>query len=334
MEKKITIKRPSDLHVHLRQGESLIHYVVASEKYFDTILVMPNIIPPIKSADEMITYRDKIHSYSSGNLKTLMTFKIFEDMSREQIVALKEAGAVAGKLYPKGVTTNSEDGADSIETLFPIFEVMQDLDLVLSIHGENPDASVFDRERAFLPVLAKIILAFPELRVVLEHLSTEESVEFIKNGPDNLVGTITAVHMSSTVDDLLGRGLSPHVFCKPIVQFEKDRKALVKAATSGSSKFFFGSDSAPHLKKDKENFSGAAGVFSALSSLPVIVEIFEKEEALDNLEGFLCVNGLNFYRKEIPTETITLVKEDHIMFDDYYGVVPFAAGKTLKWKVE
>lgn len=331
--KQITILKPSDFHVHLRQGKELKNYVQASEKFYDYIVVMPNTLPAIKTAEDAIAYREEILKNSSGKLRPLMSFKIFEDHNEEDLIKLKEAGAIIGKLYPKGATTNAEDGVESIEELFPVFEKMQELDMVLSIHGEEPSAEVFERERTFLATLYKIIKAFPKLRIVLEHLSTADSVDFIKSAPENVVGTITALHMSYTVDDLLGGGLNPHVFCKPIVQFEKDKLALIEAATSGNPKFFFGSDSAPHLKENKESASGAAGVFSALASLQLITEIFEKENALDKLENFVSVYGTQFYKLPQCQDKVTLTKEDNILAGDYFGVVPLAAGRTLKWKI-
>ncbi len=262
-----------------------------------------------------------------------MTIQITESTTSEIVNIAYHLGAIAGKVYPVSVTTNSGNGVRDFEKLFPVFGKMEKIGMRLLLHGEKPDMFCLNREKQFLDILIKINKKFPELKIVLEHITTKEAVETVKS-LKNVAATITAHHLVLTLDDVVGNLLSPHNFCKPIAKFPKDRVALFEAATSGNPKFFFGSDSAPHLKERKECSSGCAGIFSAPVAIPLLAEIFEKEGRLNKLENFVSKFGAVFYDLPLNKERIMLVKEDWIIPQDYRDIVPFMAGKKLSWQVK
>lgn len=331
---KLVIRKPDDFHVHLRQGTDCGSYARDARKAgFSRVLVMPNTLPPITSAPQLISYQRQIEVAATG-LEALMTFKVMKNMTSEDIGALKSEGALAGKLYPAGVTTNSEDGIAQVSEAFPVFEAMEDLGLVLCLHGEHPQAFSLDREKAFLPDLKKIHKNFPKLKIVLEHISTVEGIKLVKELGPQVGGTITVHHLLYTLDDLLGGSLNPHLFCKPLLKRPQDREALRGAALSGNPKFFFGSDSAPHVRENKESSLCSAGIYTMPVSLALLAQFYEEAKALEALEPFVSQFGSDFYGLPPNSGTITLIKEPWVVSKLYHGVVPFRGGETLSWQVQ
>ena len=333
MEKEITIRKPSDMHLHLRQGDMLKTTVRDAATWFAQGVVMPNTLPPINTPERLSSYRDEILSLSS-DFKPIMSFKLYPGMSAYAVKAMAQAGAVLGKLYPAGATTNSEDGVKSWHEIKDALGAMCDLDLVLSIHCEDPDAYVLDREYEYHKEFAAIAKAYPGLRMVFEHISDRRSIDFVLNLSDRVAGTITAHHLLLTLDDVIGANMNPHTFCKPVVKSPADRQALQDAAFSGSGKFFFGSDSAPHLKSKKESGSAGGGIYSAPCAVPLMVQLFEENNKLDKLENFMSVYGPAFYGITAATSRITLVKKECTIPEVVDGIVPLQAGRTVTWSLK
>ena len=329
--KTLTLPLPDDFHVHLRQGELLKNYAKTVAKEFGRILVMPNTVPPIASAENVRDYYAQIKS-AAPQLDLLMTFKLNAKISADELVKMKEAGVVAGKYYPAGVTTNSEDGVSEFESIFPVVAEMEKLGLVLCIHGEEPAAFCLDREKEFIRRVEILAERFPKLRIVFEHLSTAAAVEAVKRLPANVAATITAHHLIHTLDDVIGGSLQPHHFCKPLPKRPEDRKALREAAFSGNPKFFFGSDSAPHAQSKKECCCGAAGVYSAPVAIPVLIQLFESANALDKLPNFIAGFGADFYGIPRPTKTVTYINSPWTVPANVDGAVPLFANQTLNWQ--
>lgn len=329
--KTLTLPLPDDFHVHLRQGELLKNYAKTVAKEFGRILVMPNTVPPIASAENVRDYYAQIKSVAP-QLDLLMTFKLNAKISADELVKMKEAGVVAGKYYPAGVTTNSEDGVSEFESIFPVVAEMEKLGLVLCIHGEEPSAFCLDREKEFFRRVEILAERFPKLRIVFEHLSTAAAVEAVKRLPANVAATITAHHLIHTLDDVIGGSLQPHHFCKPLPKRPEDRKALREAAFSGNPKFFFGSDSAPHAQSKKECCCGAAGVYSAPVAIPVLIQLFESANALDKLPNFIAGFGADFYGIPRPTKTVTYINSPWTVPANVDGAVPLFANQTLNWQ--
>lgn len=329
--KTLTLPLPDDFHVHLRQGELLKNYAKTVAKEFGRILVMPNTVPPIASAENVRDYHAQIKS-AAPQLDLLMTFKLNAKISADELVKMKEAGVVAGKYYPAGVTTNSEDGVSEFESIFPVVAEMEKLGLVLCIHGEEPSAFCLDREKEFIRRVEILAERFPKLRIVFEHLSTAAAVEAVKRLPANVAATITAHHLIHTLDDVIGGSLQPHHFCKPLPKRPEDRKALREAAFSGNPKFFFGSDSAPHAQSKKECCCGAAGVYSAPVAIPVLIQLFESANALDKLPNFIAGFGADFYGIPRPTKTVTYINSPWTVPANVDGAVPLFANQTLNWQ--
>ncbi len=336
----LIIRRPDDFHVHFRQGDMLLHVASETADVFARAMVMPNTDPAIANGDDVDRYRREIRRALEGKLLgnpdfcPLMTFKITPLTTAEDVLSAQQYNAVAGKLYPDGVTTGSEGGVRDFKALYPIFELMSKQRLVLSIHGELPDAFCLDREEQFLEVLDEIINDFPDLRIVMEHLSTEAAVTAVREWPDTVAATITVHHLELTLDDLAGGHLNPHYFCKPLVKYPHDRDALLAAALSGNPKFFLGTDSAPHAVNKKECACGCAGVYTAPVAMPVLAEIFEKNDALDKLEAYTSQYGAEFYGLSLNDGTITLVKEDWVVEQTHPELVPYKIGQALHWKVQ
>lgn len=329
--KTLTLPLPDDFHVHLRQGELLKNYAKTVAKEFGRILVMPNTVPPIASAENVRDYYAQIKS-AAPQLDLLMTFKLNAKISADELVKMKEAGVVAGKYYPAGVTTNSEDGVSEFESIFPVVAEMEKLGLVLCIHGEEPSAFCLDREKEFIRRVEILAERFPKLRIVFEHLSTAAAVEAVKRLPANVAATITAHHLIHTLDDVIGGSLQPHHFCKPLPKRPEDRKALREAAFSGNPKFFFGSDSAPHAQSKKECCCGAAGVYSAPVAIPVLIQLFESANALDKLPNFIAGFGADFYGIPRPTKTVTYINSPWTVPANVDGAIPLFANQTLNWQ--
>ena len=331
----LEIRMPDDFHVHFRQGMMLKGVVNHTASQFKRAMVMPNTEPPIRNGEDVKRYHqeilDGIDPQYQG-FEPLMTFKITPATTVEDVKSV--AGlVVAGKLYPDGVTTNSHGGVTDFQAIYPVFEAMQEHGIVLSLHGEKPGEFCLDREERFLATLVQLVQDFPSLKIVLEHASTKAAIDLVEKLPDTVAATITLHHLQLTLDDVVGTLNHPHYFCKPIPKRYEDRDALLRAAFSGNPKFFFGSDSAPHLKERKECSEGCAGVFTAPVTMSSLLTLFMEHEQLDRLEDFVSVFGAKFYGVGLNEEKIQLVQEDWKVPDGYSGIVPYKAGETLSWKV-
>jgi len=328
----LRIALPDDFHAHLRQGPPLRAYVARSAANFGRFLAMPNVVPPPVDGRFLADYGAALASAIAGSgrdARVLLSFKLVPGMGPEAVYRCAEAGAVAGKYYPAGATTHSSDGIAEPGQVSRELAAMQEAGLVLAVHGEDPAAPVLGRETAFLPVLDRVVAAYPRLRVVLEHLSGAEAVAAVLDWPDRVAATITAHHLAYTIDDLLGDRLDPSFYCKPLLKSAADRSALVGAACSGSPKFFFGSDSAPHPAAAKA--AGAAGVYASPAAMPILAAVFEEAGALDRLEGFCSAAGARFYGLPEPRGELLLERREWVVPGELDGVVPLAAGRTLSW---
>ncbi|WP_407333935.1 dihydroorotase [Enterovibrio sp. 27052020O] len=338
----LTITRPDDWHVHLRDGEVLTHTVQDISRYNGRALIMPNTVPPVTNTEMAIAYRDRIMAEKpSAQFEPLMALYLTDNTTQEEIKKAKQAGVVAAKLYPAGATTNSDSGVTSARNIYPVLEAMQEVGMLLLIHGEvtTHDVDIFDREKAFLDtVLAPIVNDFPELKIVLEHITTADAATFVKNANDNVAATITAHHLMYNRNHMLVGGIKPHFYCLPILKRNTHQKALVEAATSGSKKFFLGTDSAPHAKGAKESACGCAGSYTAHAALELYAEVFEQEGKLDNLEAFASFSGPDFYGLPRNSDTVTLTKEEWTVPETMpFGsdiVVPIRGGESISWKVK
>ena len=328
----ITIPGPDDFHLHLRQGDDLASFARTVAKSVRRGLIMPNTSPPIVTVSDLVEYRSRIVAAAPGFMP-LMSFKIVESVDAGEVERLADAGAVAGKYYPAGVTTNSEDGLDDPKKADAILSVMQERDLVLCIHAENPGGSILEREAGFHPTIEWIVKRFPKLRVVVEHVSDARTVRLVCEMPSNVAATVTVHHLLLTLDDLLGNGIRPHLYCKPILKQEHDRNAIQEAVLSGHPRFFFGSDSAPHGVGAKECACGAAGVYSAPVAIPLLIEFFESRD-LERLVPFIAHFGADFYGLPRIEELKRYVRVSQRVPDLVDGVVPLCAGEDLEWKPE
>lgn len=326
---------PDDFHLHLRRGDLLKAVIGQSAYQFARGLIMPNTVPPILNAAFVDNYfveiRLALRNLRLPNFKPLFAIKLNHRTTPETIREAINVGAVAGKVYPIGVTTNSDDGVSDFESMAPVFAAMEKWGMVLCLHGEKPGEFCLDREVEFLPTLDCLAKNFPKLRIVLEHISTAKAVERVQSLPNTVAATITAHHLLLTLDDVIGGKLRPHNFCLPIAKRPKDRAAVRMAAISGNPKFFFGSDSAPHLKGDKECAEGCAGCYTAPVAMPLLVQIFERMNALDKLENFTSKFGADFYHLPLNEGTLVLEKRPWTVPKEINGVVPFLAGETMEW---
>lgn len=344
MTTRLTLTRPDDWHVHLRDSAALAHTVPAIARYFGRAIVMPNLLPPARSTTEALAYRERILAArpAGSAFEPLMVLYLTDMTSPDEIVKAKTSGFVhAVKLYPAGATTNSDSGVTSMANVRAVLEKMAEVGLPLLIHGEvtHGDVDIFDREKVFLDtVLAPLVQTLPDLRIVLEHITTADAAEFVKAAPANVGATITAHHLLFNRNHMLAGGIRPHFFCLPILKRRAHQEALLKAATSGNPKFFLGTDSAPHAKSAKENACGCAGSYTAHAALELYAEAFEAAGALDRLEGFASFHGPDFYRLPRHRDTITLVKDSWRVPESYaFGdnvVVPIRAGGDIAWRVE
>jgi dihydroorotase len=332
--KELHIKKVNDMHVHLRQDDMLANVLPHTVHQCANALVMPNTLPPILTADDLKNYRSSILNLLNGteNFMPLMTFKVTPTTTVEEVSRLKAQGAVAGKLYPDGVTTNSQGGVTDFKALYPVYGAMQNEGLVLCLHGEMPGVFSLDRETSFLVVLKNIAADFPKLKIVLEHATTADAINCVLKLPENVAATLTVHHLYFTLDDVIGDRLNPHAFCKPIAKRPEDRDALVAAALSGNPKFFLGSDSAPHSIAAKECACGAAGVYTAPVLLPALCDLFERHDKLGYLERFTSEFAAKFYNLPIHSTTVKLIRDAWIVPSEYHGVKPFWAGQTLNWQ--
>jgi len=340
---RLTITRPDDWHVHLRDGPALAAVVAATADSFARAIVMPNLKPPVTSVAAAAAYRDRIRAALPGDsaFEPLMTLYLTDSTSASEIERARASGFVhAVKYYPAGATTHSDAGVTSIERAYPALAAMERAGVVLSIHGEVTDADVdvFDRELVFVDrLLARIVRDFPALRVVLEHITTAEAAAFVAAAGPTVAATITPQHLLYSRNALFLGGIRPHWYCLPILKRETHRKALVAAATSGNPKYFLGTDSAPHAKETKENACGCAGCYTAPHALALYAEAFEAAGALDRLEGFASFFGADFYRLPRNRGKVTLVRETTdvpatLPFGDT-TIVPLRAGERLSWRL-
>jgi dihydroorotase len=343
MNTKITITRPDDWHLHLRDGEALKVVLPDTASRFARAIIMPNLRPPVTNVDLAKAYRERILQALpvEAKFEPLMTLYLTDNTTAEEIARAKESGFVHGvKLYPAGATTNSDSGVTNIDKCAGALAAMQELGLPLLVHAEVTDADVdvFDRERTFIdrhmrPLLEK----YADLKVVFEHITTKDAVDFVSAASENVAATITVHHLLLNRNDMFKGGIRPHHYCLPILKREEHRKALLGAATSGSAKFFLGTDSAPHAKSAKEAVCGCAGMYTAHAAIELYAEVFETENALDKLEGFASFYGADFYGLPRNTEQISLVKSswdvpESLPFDGDV-LVPLRAGQAVTWRL-
>ena len=313
---QIEIIKPNDFHVHFRDGEVLKAVVKETSKYFNKVIVMPNLIPPILSGTDAIKYKNKIEREipPQDNFLPLMTVYLTENTNKEDLKNSYENKLIfAAKLYPAGATTNSESGIKNIGKIMPILETMSKIGMPLLIHGEVSDDAVdiFDREKIFIDKYLNFIIDnLPELKITLEHITTIEAVQFINDQDKHIAGSITPHHISLNRNSLFKKGIRPHNYCLPILKREKHRKAILKEAVTGNEKFFLGTDTAPHLIGDKENECGCAGIFNAPYCLPILAQIFDNEKSLINLEKFVSLNGCKHYNLAFNLEKTKIFKYD------------------------
>jgi len=330
----LTIRKPDDWHVHLRDGEMLIRVARYTARQFARAIVMPNLVPPVTTVEAARDYRKRILEVTSPGFTPLMTCYLTDRTSPDEIDrGFRENVWVAAKLYPAGATTNSASGVTDIRNVYPVLARMEKIGMVLCVHGEvtDPDIDVFDREAVFINrVLSRIVSDFPELKIVLEHITTSDAVEFVATG--RVAATITPQHLIINRNAMFAGGLRPHAYCLPVAKREEHRLAVRKAATSGWPNVFLGTDSAPHPREAKESSCGCAGIFNAPFALESYATVFEEEGALDKFEAFASINGARFYDLPINEETITLERAELEVPHDIDGVVPFHAGETLPWR--
>ena len=341
---RITIRRPDDWHLHLRDGPAMAAVLADTVRRFGRAIIMPNLKPPVTTTQQALHYRERIlGALAPGfSFDPLMTLYLTDDTPPEEIARAKLSGRILGvKLYPAGATTHSEAGVSRISRCFAALEKMEQLGLPLLIHGEvtDPRVDVFDREKAFIDeVLGPIVERFRDMKVVLEHITTRDAVHYVEVTGPNVAATITAHHLLLNRNALFLGGLRPHHYCLPVLKREEHREALVEAAISGNPKFFLGTDSAPHSRAAKEAACGCAGVYSAHAAIELYAAAFEEAGALDRLEGFASRYGAQFYGLPQNTDTITLVREEWTVPQTLrFGreeLVPLRAGDTVPWKLD
>jgi dihydroorotase len=343
MTKELTLTRPDDWHVHLRDGAVLPDVLAHTATRFARAIVMPNLSPAVTTTEAALAYRERILGAlpPGADFQPLMTLYLTDTLGREEIIKAAGSGHVcAVKLYPAGATTNSQDGVTDIHRVYPTLEAMQINQLPLLVHGEvvDPDVDVFDREKVFIDrVLSKLHADFPELRLVFEHITTAEAVQFVESTDARVGATITPHHLLLNRNAMFHGGLRPHHYCLPVLKRERHRRALVEAAVSGNPKFFLGTDSAPHARSAKESACGCAGIYSAHAALELYAELFESVEALDRLEAFASFHGPDFYGLPRNAQQITLHKLAwEVPGEMRFGrerLVPLRAGDAVSWSL-
>ena len=314
MTQSLTLRRPDDMHLHLRDGAMLRGVLPESTRHFARALVMPNLVPPVVTLADARAYHDRILALLTDGFTPLMTLYLTETTDPDDVATAAALGLVkAVKLYPAGATTNSESGVRDFSKVQRVLDRMAKIGLPLCVHGEvtDPDIDIFDREAVFIDrVLAPLRIRTPGLRVVLEHVTTEDGVDYVREGGPDMAATITTHHLILNRNHILAGGIRPHYYCLPVAKREKHRLALRKAATSGDAHFFLGTDSAPHSDALKEQACGCAGCFTATNTMPVLAQVFEQDTALDRLEAFTSLNGAAFYRLALNQGTLTLSRHD------------------------
>ena len=338
----LTLKRPDDWHLHVRDGAALAAVVPASARQFARAVVMPNLRPPVTTVAQAVAYRDRIRAAVPAGLafEPLMTLYLTDELPPGEIVRAKAAGVVGVKLYPAGATTNSDAGVTDLRRTWPTLEAMQREGIPLLVHGEvtDPDVDVFDREAVFIDrVLAPLRRDLPALKIVMEHVTTKEGAQYVAGGDAGIAATLTPQHLLYNRNAIFLGGLRTHYYCLPVLKSEEHRRALVAAVASGSPRFFLGTDSAPHAAHLKEQASGHAGCYTALSALELYAEVFEQAGALDKLEAFASFHGADFYGLPRNTGTVTLKREAWTMPETVpFGeatLKPLRGGDTLAWRL-
>ena len=336
----LTIRRPDDWHVHLRDGDMLAAVAPYTARQFARAIVMPNLSPPVTSVAAAESYRNRIRLAlpDGADFTPLMTAYLTDETDPNEIARGHAAGTfAAAKLYPAGATTNSAHGVTDIRNIGAVLERMERIGMVLCVHGEvtDPDIDIFDREAVFIDrILAPVVRDFPALRVVLEHITSAEAAQFVADAPPNIGATITPHHCLINRNAMFAGGMRPHAYCLPVAKRERHRLAVRAAATSGDASFFLGTDSAPHMRGAKESACGCAGIFNAPYAIETYARIFEEDGALDRLEGFTGEHGAHFYGLPLNDGTLTLRRARTAVPDMLAGdLVPFLAGEQLEWSL-
>ena len=340
---RLTLLRPDDWHIHLRDGALLPRTVADAARTFARAIIMPNLVPPVRNAAEADQYRQRILDArpAESSFQPLMVLYLTDQTSAADIHnAIKSGFVHAAKLYPAGATTNSDSGVTSLEAIYPAIEAMSDVGMPLLVHGEvtHADVDIFDREKRFIDdQLVGLVNRFPNLKVVFEHITTADAAQFVREASDKIAATITAHHLLYNRNHMLAGGIRPHFYCLPILKRNTHQEALLDAATSGSAKFFLGTDSAPHAQNAKEISCGCAGCYTAYAAIELYAEAFEQRNALDKLEGFASHFGADFYQLPRNQDTITLVREpwtapSSLAFGEQQ-LIPLRAGETLNWRI-
>ncbi|KKL02497.1 dihydroorotase [Rheinheimera mesophila] len=341
---ELILQTPDDWHLHFRDGDMLKETVAATARCFKRAIVMPNLVPPVTNALEALAYKERILSArpAGSSFEPLMVLYLTDKTTAQDIIAAKAAGVVAAKLYPAGATTNSHSGVSSLSKLYPVLEVMAEQQMLLLVHGEVTDShiDIFDREKVFIDQhLTQLVNTIPGLKVVFEHITTADAVEFVKAAPERVAATITPQHLLLNRNDMLVGGVRPHNYCLPVLKRRTHQEALRAVVATGNKKFFLGTDSAPHAKHRKEAACGCAGCYSAWSAIELYAQVFEDLGCLDKLEGFASHYGPDFYNLPRNSGTITLVKQDwtvpaEITLPDGSPIVPFFAEQQLSWQLK
>ncbi len=343
MTQQLTLTRPDDWHIHLRDGTALTRTVGDAAQQFARAIVMPNLVPPVMNAEQAQAYKERILAAcpKGSQFEPLMVLYLTDNTDPAEIAIAKAAGVTACKLYPAGATTNSASGVTDLKKIYPVLAAMQNAGMPFLLHGEVTDSAIdiFDREKVFLDrTFSQVVKDFPVLKMVLEHITTADAAQFVAEAPDNVAATITAHHLLYNRNHMLAGGIRPHYYCLPILKRGTHQQALIKAATSGSPKFFLGTDSAPHAKDKKEAACGCAGSYTAYAAIELYAEAFEDAGSLDKLEAFASHFGADFYGLPRNTDTITLIKQDWQVPDTLslgdQPLVPLRAGETLRWQLQ
>ncbi|MBT7307798.1 MAG: dihydroorotase [Gammaproteobacteria bacterium] len=343
MSDSITLTRPDDWHLHLRDGVAMQAVVADSAERFGRAIIMPNLTPPVTTTRQALQYRQRIMAAlpEESHFQPLMTLYLTDNTPAEEIYRAKESGLItAAKLYPAGATTNSDSGVTDVSHIYPTLEAMAEAGIPLLVHGEvtQPEVDLFDREARFIDqVLVPLTQKIPTLQLVFEHITTEDGVRFVEQAAENIAATITAHHLLMNRNAMFQGGMHPHYYCLPVLKREQHRLALVRAATSGNPKFFLGTDSAPHPRHAKESSCGCAGIYTAHAAIELYAEAFDNAAALDKLEGFASFYGADFYGLPRSSEKITLERAawtvpSELPFAEA-SLVPFRANQPILWTV-
>ena len=341
---EISLIRPDDWHVHFRDGQVLQHTVPHTARVFRRAIAMPNLVPPVKTTAQALAYRERLlaHAPTLSGFEPLMVLYLTDETRAEEIHTAKASGkVVAVKLYPAGATTNSSQGVTDLAKLYPVLEALSETGMPLLVHGEvtRTEVDIFDREQVFIDtVLAPLCQRFPDLRIVLEHITTRDAVQFVAAASAHIAATVTVQHLLYNRNHMLSGGIRPHLYCLPVLKRNVHQQALLDFVSSGSPKLFLGTDSAPHARHTKEQACGCAGCFSAPAALELYTEVFESLGILNKLEAFSSLHGPDFYRLPRNTQRITLRKQSWVLDKELvFGeqhIVPLKAGDTLHWKVK